>query len=253
MGVEDETRRVVTETIGQVASEIYSDIARPAARQVGSALETLFKVGLSPVSMLDWGFEQSKDWLKRNIEERVRKIPNDCLQAPPNNIAIPAVIAISMSSDAPELRELYTELLLKAMDSRTEPMVHPSYINIIGQLTPKEALVFVSFQGINTASLFQESNARHSHTKDLTIEGQFENHCCALGLVDYENMQLWLENLQRLKLVDLREYSEASYVEPDSDTPYPSVRNREDRYLDLTEYGRKFLIACTPPDASCPP
>lgn len=249
MGTEDKIYEVVSGTIGKVASEVYADVARPAARQIGSALETLFKVGLSPVSMLDWGFEQSKDWLKKKVEDRASSIPQDCLRTPPNNIAIPAITSISMSADAPELRELYAELLLKAMDSRTEPMVHPSYINIIGQLTPQEALAFISLQEINSTTLFQENHPKYSHGKDLTIEGQFVSHCLSIGLDDTEYMQLWLDNLQRLKLVDLREYSEVSYVEPDADTPYASVNNREDRYLELTTYGREFLKACTPPGA----
>ncbi|TIH06234.1 DUF4393 domain-containing protein [Pseudomonas leptonychotis] len=249
MGTEDKSYGVVTDTIGKVASDVYADVARPAARQIGSALETLFKVSLSPVSMLDWGFEQSKDWLKKKVEERTSKTPQNFLRTPPNNIAIPALTSISMSADAPELRELYAELLLKAMDSRTEPMVHPSYINVIGQLTSQEALVFISFQEIGSTTLFQENNARYSHGNDLTIEIQFINHCLSIGLENTKYMQLWLENLQRLKLIDLREYSEVSYVEPDADTPYPSVNNREDRYLELTIYGREFLKACTPPDA----
>ncbi len=253
MSIEDESCKVVSETIGKVASDIYIDIARPGARQVGSAIETLFKVGLSPVSMLDWGFEQSKDWLKRKIEERISRIPQDCLRTPQNNIAIPAITSISMSIDAPELRDLYAELLLKAMDTRTKNTVHPSYVNIIGQLTSQEALVFVSFQKMSSNTLFQESDAKYSHTKDLTIEEQFVSYCRSIGFGGAEHMQLWLENLQRLKLVDLREYLEASYVEPDCDTPYPSVNNKEDRYLELTEYGREFLKACTPPDAAYEP
>ncbi len=249
MGTEDKSYGVVNDTIGKIASEVYVDVARPAARQIGSALETLFKVGLSPVSMLDWGFEQSKDWLKEKVEERASKTPREFLCTPPNNIAIPAITSISMSADAPELRELYAELLLKAMDSRTEPMVHPSYISVIGQLTPQEALAFISFQEIDSSTIFQENNARYSLGNDLTIEGQFASHCLSIGLKNTTYIQLWLENLQRLKLIDLREYSEACYVEPDADTPYPSVNNREDRYLELTTYGHEFLKACTPPDA----
>lgn len=248
METEDKSYGVVIDTIGKVASEVYVDVARPAARQIGSALETLFKVGLSPVSMLDWGFEQSKDWLKKKVEARISKTPLEFLCTPRNNIAIPAITSISMSADAPELRELYAELLLKAMDSRTEPMIHPSYINVISQLTPQEALTFISFQKIGSATLFQENNARHSHGNNQTIEEQFFSHCLSIGLENTKYMQLWLENLQRLKLIDLREYSEVIYVEPDAETPYPSVNNREDRYLELTTYGCEFLKACTPSD-----
>ncbi|MOA41867.1 hypothetical protein D3C78_1638720 [compost metagenome] len=111
-------------------------------------------------------------------------------------------------------------------------------------------MVFVSFQGKSSIKLFQENDSAYSYKEEFTIEGQFVDHCRALGFDEAEQVRLWLENLLRLRLVDLREYSEASYVEPDGDRPYHSVRNREDRYLNLTEYGSAFLKACTPPNAA---
>ena len=253
MGIEDEAVRAASETVGKVAADVYADVARPAARQVGTALETLFKVGLSPVAMLDWGFEYSKAWLQNKIVDRLNQTPPDCRRAPPNNVAVPAITAIAMSSDAPELRELYAELLLKAMDSRTEPTVHPSYVGLIGQLTPQEALIFISFRGKDGSTLFHDQPTAPTYRSPLSIEKQFEEYCRVLGFADAERIQLWLENLQRLRLVELQAYSEASYVEPDEDRPYPSVRNKEERYLSLTEYGRAFLDACVPPNATCEP
>ena len=144
MTVENESHRVINETIGKVAADIYIDVARPAARQVGVAFETIFKVGLSPVAMLDWGFEHSKDWLKTKIENRLNSTPLEFRCPPPNSIAVSAITSISISSDSPQLRELYAELLLKAMDSRSQSMVHPSYINLISQLSAQEALVLIS-------------------------------------------------------------------------------------------------------------
>lgn len=247
MAVENEGHRAIDETIGKVAAEIYSDVAKPAARQVGVAVETIFKVGLSPVAMLDWGFEHSKDWLKAKVEKRLNSTPSEFRCSPPNNIAVSAITSISMSSDSPELRNLYAELLLKAMDSRSQSMVHPSYINLISQLSPQEALLFISFNKVGSINLLQERNAYSSYLNP-SIENQFLSYCKELGFAECHYAQLWLENLQRLKLVVLQEYSEASYRAPDFDSPSPEVVNKTDRYLELTEYGRMFLEACTPMD-----
>jgi len=251
MAIENESYQAIKETIGKVASDIYADIARPAARQTGAALETLFKVGLSPVAMLDWGFEHSKDWLKAKIEKRLATTPQEFRCSPPNNIVVSAITSISISSDSPELRDLYAELLLKSMDSRSQSMVHPSYINLIGQLSPQEALVFISFYKIEGTTLLKETDA--NSYRSVSIENQFLNYCIELGFSEFNHAQLWLENLQRLKLVELLEYSEASYLAPDFDRPSPEVRNTTDRYLELTEYGRMFLEACTPLDETPEP
>lgn len=244
MGIDNESHRVINETIGKVAAEIYTDVAKPAARQVGVAFETIFKVGLSPVAMLDWGFEHSKDWLKEKIEKRLNSTPLEFRCSPPNNIAVSAITSISMSSDSPELRDLYAELLLKAMDSRSQSMVHPSYINLISQLSPQEALVFISFNKIEGTTVLEEKNARYSST-NKDIENQFLSYCKELGFGECHHAQLWLENLQRLKFVVLQEYSEV-YMDTDYDNQSLGVAHKIDRYLEITEYGRMFLEACTP-------
>lgn len=244
MTIENESHRVINETIGKVAAEIYTDDAKPAARQVGVAFETIFKVGLSPISMLDWGFEQSKEWLKEKIEKRLNSTPLEFRCSPPNNIAVSAITSISMSSDSPELRDLYAELLLKAMDSRNQSMVHPSYINLIGQLSPQEALVFISFNKIEATTILEEKNALYSSTNEH-IENQFLNYCKELGFGECQHAQLWLENLQRLKLVVLQEYSEV-HMDTDYVSQSPGVAHNIDRYLELTQYGRMFLEVCTP-------
>jgi hypothetical protein len=44
------------------AVPIYQDLAQPAVRVVGSALEGAVRVALAPVSLLVWGYEQTKDY-----------------------------------------------------------------------------------------------------------------------------------------------------------------------------------------------
>ncbi|QEY16952.1 DUF4393 domain-containing protein [Cellvibrio sp. KY-GH-1] len=244
MSIESEGARVINETIGKVTSEIYSDIAKPGTRQVGLAIETIFKIGLSPVAMLDWGFEHSKEWLKAKIEKRLNSTPSEFRCSPPNSIAVSAITSISISSDSPELRDLYAELLLKAMDSRSQAMVHPSFINLISQLSPQEALVFISFNKIEGTLILKEEDNRYSLEHEY-IESQFLRYCQQLGFGECPYAQLWLENLQRLKLVVLNEYSEV-YMDTDSRHRATGVKNIVYRYLELTEYGRMFLEACTP-------
>ncbi|MDR7088594.1 Abi-alpha family protein [Cellvibrio fibrivorans] len=114
-------------------------------------------------------------------------------------------------------------------------------------LSPQEALLFISFNKVGSINLLQEKDAYSSY-RNPSIESQFLSYCKELGFAECHYAQLWLENLQRLKLVVLQEYSEASYRAPDFDSPPPEVVNKTDRYLELTEYGRMFFDACTPMD-----
>lgn len=179
MSIEDDAFKAVTESAREVVSEVYADVAQPSARKIGTALETVFKVGLSPISILDWGFEHSRKWLIEKIAERLAEIPEDFRTAPPNNISVPVLTNIAMASEEPELRNLYAELLLKAMDRRTSDMVHPSYVAVISQLCPEEAHIFVSFHGNKEDHLFKENVGYLYYSpdkKNISIEKQFETY-----------------------------------------------------------------------------
>lgn len=52
MSMKDEISKQAGAAVGDLMGKIYDDVARPSTRQVGTSLETLFRVGLSPISML---------------------------------------------------------------------------------------------------------------------------------------------------------------------------------------------------------
>ncbi|MES2354675.1 MAG: Abi-alpha family protein [Pseudomonadota bacterium] len=248
MSTADEAARAAIDTAGKLAGSVYADMASPAARRVGTALETLFKVGLSPISLLDWGYDRSKEWLASRLAERLTKTPVEFQQAPPSQKAIPLLMAIAASSDSEELRGLYAELLMKAIDSRTEPEVHPSFVSVLSQLSPQEALVFMSFHGKEEGSLFIDRPRRFEFPRAESIEEQFRLHCSSIGLYSH-SWRVWLQNLLRLRLLELSSYTDPVYVAPEYERPQPSIDVNEERHMTITEYGCAFLDACAPPSA----
>jgi Abortive infection alpha len=61
------------------------------------------------------------------------------LVAPPLNVAGPAIEALKYTGSEASLREMYINLLSTSMDSETTKQAHPSFVEIIRQLTPDEA------------------------------------------------------------------------------------------------------------------
>lgn len=230
----------------QLVGDIYKDLAHPTAQRVGRALETISKIALSPVSMLDWGYEQTKDWLNNKVTQRLESVPMDCITSPPLNIAIPVITRIGMTHDAPELRELYAELLLKAMDERTKNSVHPSYVYVVEQICPEEALVLVGLHELGRDDLFREETNQYTHGDVSSIEDQFRDHCRAVGVLHPDLSGLWLDNFLRLRLVSLSSYTDAAYVEEFFSRASPRVETTDIRYLRFTNFGRGFVHACAP-------
>jgi hypothetical protein len=253
VATDPETTKAVLGAASQLANDVYKDVAQPAARRVGIALETVFKIGLSPFAMLDAGYEHSKDWIQEKITARVADTPENCVVVPPNNIAVPVMVRIAMSTDAPDLRDLYAELLLKAMDSRTASLVHPAYVLLIEQLSAEEAFVFVNMKTDDHDTIFSDKFSAtqwFGTDRAKTIEEQFADTCVALSVPGPERSQIWLDNLIRLGLVELKVYAESEFVpaEYHKEGVRPaSVSNDESRYLRFTAFGKGFRIACAPP------
>lgn len=58
---------------------------------------------------------------------------------------VPTLQAITYSWHKENLRELYLNLLSSSMDKTVENSVHLSYVDIIKQLSPTDALVFKKY------------------------------------------------------------------------------------------------------------
>ena len=246
----NELIKAATNSLSSLTTDAYKDLFRPSATRVGLSLETLIKVALTPISLLDWGFEQSKDWLQARIQERIAQTPPEFIMQPKSGVVSAALQRIATSHDTPELRELYTELLLKAMDSRTSSSVHPAYFHIVEQLAPSEALVLVGLHGLGKEELFFEtSDGTFRMPREASIEQQFRIFCELTLKSDVAHSNIWLKNLCRLGVLELKINSEAIFKPEDGDrhgTYAARVDNLEHQSLIFTEFGIDFISACAP-------
>ena len=126
----------------EIAMTAYDEALRPRAKEVGKTLETLGKtvnVALSPLCGLVWSWEQIEDYVSVTIERKLkeRAVPRERITTPDPDVAVPALEALRYS----KLRENYANLLATAMDSATARDAHPSFVEILKQLTPDEARI----------------------------------------------------------------------------------------------------------------
>ena len=104
------------------AVPVYQDVVQPAAREIGTALQTVAKtihIVLAPVSALVWGYDQIKDFVSTRVAEKLRGVPPENIVAPKPNVAGPALESLKYTGHQEDLRELYANLLAASMDSRT--------------------------------------------------------------------------------------------------------------------------------------
>lgn len=190
------------------AVPVYQDVVQPAAKEVGTALQTVAKtlhILLSPVSGLVWGYDKIKDFVSQSVAEKLRQIPVEQLRSPEPHIAGPALEALKYTGYQEELRQMYANLLATTIDTETAITAHPAFVEIIRQLSPDEALVM---KYISTCHSIPKIDVRIKNKNSNIGNWKIRNFSFLPREAACANVDLgsnYLINLQRLGLVELRE------------------------------------------------
>ena len=76
-----------------------------------------------------------------SYENEIKTIPNENLSVPKPYVAIPIIECISYVYDNESIHNMFVKLLAKASNIETNELVHPSYIELIKNLSPMDAEV----------------------------------------------------------------------------------------------------------------
>lgn len=129
------------------AVPVYQDLAQPAVQEVGKGLHTLSKlihVALAPVSATVWGYEKISNYIQTSLEKKLENVPQENIIPPDISVAGPALEALRFVGDKEELREMFSTLLSTSMNSEVNKLAHPSFVEIIKQLSSDEAKILKS-------------------------------------------------------------------------------------------------------------
>lgn len=140
----------------EVFPKLYDDMIQPTAQETGKILARIPQAINAAFSSLDmwianrdYNVEETKKLLAKKLEN----VEPEKIVPPEPYVAVPALQAISYSMNSEELRNMYANLLANSMNSDTKNSVHPSFVEIIKQLSPFEAKLLKSFS-ISTVKKF---------------------------------------------------------------------------------------------------
>lgn len=250
---------------GKLVPLVYNDLAAPAARVVGSTLADVVRIALSPANFVVWSFDQAKAFAEARVTELLaaRRTPSDDVCTPDPQIAGPVINGLRLPTQGDSVRDLYLHLLASAMDGRTAPTAHPSFAEIIRQLSVREAQAISAFAGVGAAGdpwVFPTVGVRASMEVGYV---QLLSHVSNIGATAGLQEELTpheLDNLARLGLIVLN--SDAEIAEPDTYEPLeasdavtgyaaladsrPGSKSQITRGIaPVTQYGSLFANVCT--------
>ena len=240
------------------AVPVYQDAVQPAAKEIGKSLATVTKtvnIALAPIKALVWGYEKIEDYLTKRVSEKLSDIAEQDIKTPPTNIAGPAVEALKYTGHNENLRELYASLLAMSMNKNTSDKAHPSFVEVIKNLSTSEALILQQFIGkdifpkVDIQETVEDGKGDINRFINFTLFHRVDTR------INVNNIPTFIDNLQRLGVVEVLrdEYlsDEKKYEALKNDSSITSlVQSIESRgnivnfrkgVIRLTSFGKDFV------------
>lgn len=252
------------DSLGELAKsipidEIYRDLAQPAVKDIGTALQTVVRLLTYPLYLPFWTKQELRKLLFEPLAERLRGIPADQKILPRPAVAGKAIEGLLSAKEEPDLREMYLNLLASSIDAKTAGSTHPAFVEVLGQLTPDEARILRHFAQRTSFPIIgvrDEDPDGSGAGKDLLRHFNLLVHdagCEHLGMGE-----VYLENLQRLGIVEMRRDNKLSdeyhYVDLENHPLVEGLRKAlqsNGRLLRIqrgagyvTAFGKQLVIAC---------
>lgn len=195
----------------EIAPKLYDDTFSPAAKELGKTIAIVpgtINALLSGVRQWIAHKEYNVAKTDKILAEKLKDVDPDRIIEPEPYVAVPALQAISYSMDNDELRELYANLLAKSMNIDTKNDVHPAFVEVIKQLSPYDAELLKKLFSdgvwqIPKISLRLEVSQSDSNGIDV-IKSLLDANL--MNFNDFKAVNLSLDNLERLKIIEVRDY-----------------------------------------------
>lgn len=126
----------------EVAPELYNDTIQPTAIEIGKTGSLIWRAinaALAPLEKWVLDKEYNMAETKKLLGYKLEHLDPSKIVEPDAYVAVPALQAIPYCMDSEVLRNMFANLLANAMNIDNKSDVHPSFVEIIKQLSPYDA------------------------------------------------------------------------------------------------------------------
>ncbi|MCO1599741.1 DUF4393 domain-containing protein [Desulfosporosinus nitroreducens] len=270
------------ENLGDLIVPKFLDAAlTPVAKEAGDRLVDVINLVFTPIIMARKYRDIKVNLFFDEVENRLKKIPENNVVNPPLNIVGPALDSVAkFYYEEKHLRELFAHLIAASMNKDILPEVHPAFVEVIKQLDFNDVTI------LNSNYLFEvEDNDDDEEIKCLysvcyrpvcdivyrskstgEIVGYItKNFVFAknyFNKMSLQNFSLSLQNLVRLNIVTIEEnllyldsfyedYLDQRFWDYNNLCKEDSIYNSKDvevslvkKVITLTDFGQRFVKTC---------
>lgn len=240
----------LTKGIGKAVEtvpELYEDAFQLSAQECGKLAGRIPRAINAAFSGLDkWilNKEYNVEETKKLLELKLANIEPEKIVTPDTYVAIPAIQAITYSMDSEELRNLYANLLSKAMNNETKSNVHPAFVAIICSLSPLDTRVFKFIMEHQTFSEIASLEIQSKVINSTRIR-YIAKYVTAITFASYIDVECSIYNLIRCQLItsdDFQYINKTLYQEIKNTPDYIQIINEFEPLLTMSEQQEVFNI-----------
>lgn len=217
--------------------KVYDDGLSNPTKETGKILSDLIKalrLFTAPIQLL----ASYQGRLEKYLNEVRDSVPKEKQIECPPSISGPVLEKLKYIEDENYLKNLYLNLLRRAIDKDRVNEAHPAFVTLIEQLSPDEALMLNTIR--DEKIRFELRYFSIIEVGDTSKPQIIRNDFPLEKLVFPENFEMYLDHLVFLNLVETRMYNK---VTQDDQEQKPVV---ESKLIKLTNFGDLFAKACLP-------
>ena len=242
----------------------YENGTQPGGKHLDLAFETIAKaisVALAPLGDLVWGYDRIKGFVQDSLEQKLQDLSPQSIITPNPIVAGPVLESLRFAKHNKYLKELFINVLATAMNKATAPTAHPSFVEIIKQLSSDEIkLLNLKYDATGHAIVQIRAITNNESKSYLILATHFSILPKKAGNKYPEHGSIYLTNLERLGLLSTTytafHTQQDLYNKLEKD-PYVQhlckiIRKRGDEprikkgLVQLTPLGKQFVKSCIP-------
>lgn len=139
-----------------------------------------------------------EDFVERT-QAKINEIPQENIKEPEMHIIGPAIEASKFYINSEELREMFANLISSSLDNSQSDKLHPSFVEIIKQLSPMDANILMEFKFSKQQPIAKLVNSK----EDETYLESFKHIMNFEDSSNHLKHSTSLSNLERLGLISI--------------------------------------------------
>lgn len=153
------------------AKKLYDDFASPIVKSAGIRGAKIFNALCAPID--SWSERRLRRFslLSDEVTKKLsHKTPDEIKKEVPDYLLLPAINAYIISIDSNDLRNMYANLISRALLKTDSDSIHPAFVSILQNLAPKECLLLKFLSNTPVVPLIK---TEHQIMETNQIKGSF--------------------------------------------------------------------------------